>query len=98
MLRVGLLVALALATAPAHAFIAYVSNETSNTVSVVDTGNWTATKTRKGVRSRYDNIDLVVVRENTEDLYAGIEFAEGTPEEVPHPRTRSFTASLSQTI
>lgn len=37
-------------------------------------------KTRKGVRSRYDNIDLVVVRENTEDLYAGIEFAEGTPE------------------
>lgn len=37
-------------------------------------------RTRKGVRSRYDNIDLVVVRENTEDLYAGIEFAEGTPE------------------
>jgi len=27
----------------------------------------------KGVRSRYDDIDLVVVRENTEDLYAGIE-------------------------
>ena len=37
-------------------------------------------KTRKGVRSRYDNIDLVVVRENTEDLYAGIEFNEGTDE------------------
>jgi isocitrate dehydrogenase (NAD+) len=33
-----------------------------------------------GVRSRYDNIDLVIVRENTEDLYAGIEFAEGEPE------------------
>ncbi|HET9051488.1 MAG TPA: isocitrate/isopropylmalate family dehydrogenase [Candidatus Dormibacteraeota bacterium] len=33
-----------------------------------------------GVRSRYTDIDLVVVRENTEDLYAGIEFAEGTPE------------------
>ena len=33
-----------------------------------------------GVRSRYSNIDLVVVRENTEDLYAGIEFAEGAPE------------------
>ncbi len=30
-----------------------------------------------GVRSRYDDIDLVIVRENTEDLYAGIEFAEG---------------------
>src|SRR5438270_11229475 len=30
-----------------------------------------------GVRSRYDNVDLVIIRENTEDLYAGIEFAEG---------------------
>jgi len=32
------------------------------------------------VRSRYQNIDLVVVRENTEDLYAGIEFEEGKKE------------------
>ena len=31
----------------------------------------------KGVKSRYQNIDLTVIRENTEDLYAGIEFAEG---------------------
>ncbi|MDQ7787900.1 MAG: isocitrate/isopropylmalate dehydrogenase family protein [Thermodesulfovibrionales bacterium] len=31
-------------------------------------------KTIKGVRTRYENIDLVIVRENTEDLYAGIEF------------------------
>ena len=30
-------------------------------------------KTIKGVKSRYDNVDLIVVRENTEDLYAGIE-------------------------
>jgi len=37
-------------------------------------------KSYKGVRSRYDNIDLVVVRENTEDLYAGIEFERGTKE------------------
>ncbi len=37
-------------------------------------------KSYKGVRSRYENIDLVVVRENTEDLYAGIEFEEGKPE------------------
>jgi len=37
-------------------------------------------KSYEGVRSRYDNIDLVVVRENTEDLYAGIEFEKGTPE------------------
>jgi len=33
-----------------------------------------------GVRSRYSNIDLVVVRENSEDLYAGIEFERGAPE------------------
>ena len=31
-------------------------------------------KTYKGVRSKYADIDLVVVRENTEDLYAGIEY------------------------
>ena len=34
-------------------------------------------KSYEGVRSRYENIDLVVVRENTEDLYAGIEFEKG---------------------
>jgi isocitrate dehydrogenase (NAD+) len=33
-----------------------------------------------GVRSRYQDVDLVVVRENTEDLYAGIEFEQGAPE------------------
>ena len=27
-----------------------------------------------GVKSKYANIDLVIVRENTEDLYAGVEF------------------------
>ena len=37
-------------------------------------------KTYPGVRSRYDNIDLIIVRENTEDIYAGIEFQEGKPE------------------
>ena len=26
-----------------------------------------------GVKSRYENVDLVIVRENTEDLYAGVE-------------------------
>ena len=35
-------------------------------------------KSYPGVRSRYENVDLIVVRENTEDLYAGIEFEEGT--------------------
>jgi isocitrate dehydrogenase (NAD+) len=31
-------------------------------------------KTYAGAKTRYENIDLVIVRENTEDLYAGIEF------------------------
>lgn len=35
----------------------------------------------KGVRTRFDKVDLVIVRENTEDLYAGIEFKRGTPEQ-----------------
>ena len=33
-----------------------------------------------GVRSKFTNVDLVVVRENTEDLYAGIEYESGKPE------------------
>jgi isocitrate dehydrogenase (NAD+) len=37
-------------------------------------------KTYEGVRSRFSGIDLVVIRENTEDLYAGIEYEQGTPE------------------
>jgi isocitrate dehydrogenase (NAD+) len=37
-------------------------------------------KSYRGVRSRYEDIDLVVVRENHEDLYAGIEFEQGSPE------------------
>jgi isocitrate dehydrogenase (NAD+) len=37
-------------------------------------------KSYPGVRSRYESIDLVVVRENHEDLYAGIEFEQGSPE------------------
>ncbi|MEA2820471.1 MAG: hypothetical protein QOJ86_2475, partial [Bradyrhizobium sp.] len=41
------------ATAPALAFVAYVSNEKSNTVSVIDTDKWTVTKTIKvGQRPR----------------------------------------------
>ncbi|HAH87664.1 MAG TPA: isocitrate dehydrogenase, partial [Armatimonadetes bacterium] len=33
-----------------------------------------------GIRSKYQDVDLVVVRENTEDLYAGVEYDLGTPE------------------
>jgi isocitrate dehydrogenase (NAD+) len=35
-------------------------------------------KSYPGVRSRYDDVDLIVIRENTEDLYAGIEYEEGS--------------------
>lgn len=34
-------------------------------------------KTYQGIASRYDDVDLVIVRENTEDLYAGIEHMIG---------------------
>jgi len=37
-------------------------------------------KTYPGVRTRYENVDLIIVRENHEDLYAGVEFQQGTPE------------------
>jgi isocitrate dehydrogenase (NAD+) len=37
-------------------------------------------KTYPGVRTRFDDVDLIIVRENTEDLYAGIEYEEGSPE------------------
>jgi isocitrate dehydrogenase (NAD+) len=37
-------------------------------------------RTMKGVQSTFDNIDLVIVRENLEDLYAGVEFDTGTAE------------------
>src|SRR4030043_203040 len=37
-------------------------------------------KSYQGVKSRYSNIDLVIIRENTEDLYAGIEFEKGKME------------------
>lgn len=37
-------------------------------------------KSYPGVRSRYENVDLIIVRENTEDLYAGVEFEAGSPE------------------
>lgn len=33
-----------------------------------------------GAGGRYNDVNLVIVRENSEDLYAGIEFEEGSPE------------------
>lgn len=43
-----------------------------------------------GVKSPYKDIDLVIVRENSEDLYAGIEFEEGRPE------TKSLIAEIEK--
>ncbi len=37
-------------------------------------------KSYPGAPTRYRDVDIVVVRENTEDLYAGIEFEKGTPQ------------------
>jgi isocitrate dehydrogenase (NAD+) len=34
-------------------------------------------RTMKGVETRYEGVDLIIVRENTEDLYAGIEHRVG---------------------
>jgi len=33
-----------------------------------------------GVKTRYENVDIVVIRENTEDLYAGVEFKQFSEE------------------
>jgi isocitrate dehydrogenase (NAD+) len=37
-------------------------------------------KAYEGVRTRYPETDIVIFRENTEDLYAGIEFEKGSQE------------------
>jgi isocitrate dehydrogenase (NAD+) len=49
-------------------------------------------KSYPGVRSRYDDIDLIIVRENTEDIYAGIEFQEGMPQ------TRAMIDEISRAV
>src|SRR5215207_670049 len=46
-------------------------------------------KTYRGVRTRHDNVDLVVVRESTEDLYVGLELAHNDE------RMATLTATLS---
>ncbi|HPT39301.1 MAG TPA: isocitrate/isopropylmalate dehydrogenase family protein [Candidatus Omnitrophota bacterium] len=47
-------------------------------------------KTYPGVKSRFKDIDLVIIRENSEDLYSGIEFQEGKPE------TQKLIAQIEQ--
>jgi isocitrate dehydrogenase (NAD+) len=46
-------------------------------------------KAYEGVRTRFPETDIVIVRENTEDLYAGIEFERGTED---NEKLRSFLA------
>jgi isocitrate dehydrogenase (NAD+) len=52
-------------------------------------------KAYEGVRTRYPETDVVIVRENTEDLYAGIEFERGTP---GNARVREVLAELGSTV
>jgi len=37
-------------------------------------------KAYKGARNLRDDLDFVIIRENTEDIYAGLEFERGTPD------------------
>ena len=52
-------------------------------------------KSIKGVPSRYEEVDLIIVRENTEDLYAGIEHKIG---EVAAERIKGITKKASDRI
>ena len=52
-------------------------------------------KAYAGVRTRFPDTDLVIIRENTEDLYAGIEFERGTPE---NARVRELLAELGSVV
>jgi isocitrate dehydrogenase (NAD+) len=44
-------------------------------------------KSYEGVRTRFPETDLIIVRENTEDLYTGIEFERGTEDNATLRRT-----------
>lgn len=57
--------------------------------------NYRPAKTIKGVKSRYDDIDLIVIRENTEGLYSGLEhrIVEGVVESL-----RIITEKASENI
>jgi isocitrate dehydrogenase (NAD+) len=52
-------------------------------------------KAYEGVRTRFPETDIVVVRENTEDLYAGIEFERGTD---ANAALREKLAELGSTV
>ena len=48
----------------------------------------------QGVRTRFDEVDVVIVRENHEDLYAGVEYEQGKPETL---KLRDFIAETEGT-
>jgi isocitrate dehydrogenase (NAD+) len=52
-------------------------------------------KAYEGVRTRFPETDLIIVRENTEDLYAGIEFERGTP---ANAQLRAALAELGASV
>jgi isocitrate dehydrogenase (NAD+) len=52
-------------------------------------------KAYEGVRTRFPETDFVIVRENTEDLYAGIEFERGTEE---NARVRELLSELGSLV
>src|SRR3990170_1032306 len=52
-------------------------------------------KAYAGVRTRFPETDIVIVRENTEDLYAGIEFEMGTED---NARLREALAALGAPV
>lgn len=52
-------------------------------------------KSYPGVPSVHNNVDIVIVRENMEDLYSGIEFEQGSPDNI---RLIDFIASTDGAI
>jgi isocitrate dehydrogenase (NAD+) len=52
-------------------------------------------KAYDGVRTRFPETDLIIVRENTEDLYAGIEFEKDTP---ANAQLRAALAELGASV
>jgi isocitrate dehydrogenase (NAD+) len=52
-------------------------------------------KAYAGVRTRFPETDIVIIRENTEDLYAGIEFERGTAD---NARLRACLAELGADV
>ncbi|MCX6385243.1 MAG: isocitrate/isopropylmalate dehydrogenase family protein [Solirubrobacterales bacterium] len=52
-------------------------------------------KSYEGVRTRFPETDIVIVRENTEDLYAGIEFERGSAD---NAKMREFLAQLGSPV